>query len=450
VLDPARDDHASVQVGEPPDGSSGMNDAPPPPSPPAPAPAPTRPRLEFLDAVRGIAAFTVAVQHSLDFNYPSYVRWSHEVFRPGEWGVVLFFISSGFIVPVSLERYNSVGRFWIGRFFRLYPLYWAVSAAALVLFAFDRYALGGDYTLHWVRATAANLTMAQEFIGQPHVLGQAWTLSYELVFYGVVSVLFLLGLHKSPGWFVLAGLSGALLLGGVIPLRMVTGGTPGDREVVVLTAVLAAGLAVWLLRGSWRSGVLAAGMLLAVVPLVANRNHPAWFSLLLFSAMFVGWVLHRWFAGQLSGRQTAAIVVTALVAVPVVHYVHFQVNIEPSTGAHTDWFAETLTFLGAYAAFLGFLALRRHHFPWVLRWLGQISYSVYLVHGVVIQACPRVGGRATTVIVWLAATLLVSALTYRYIERPCQQVGRRVAVWAGRDRATRPAPSAPEAVGVGS
>jgi hypothetical protein len=272
VLDPARDDHASVQVGEPPDGSSGMNDAPPPPSPPALAPAPTRPRLEFLDAVRGIAAFTVAVQHSLDFNYPSYVRWSHEVFRPGEWGVVLFFISSGFIVPVSLERYNSVGRFWIGRFFRLYPLYWAVSAAALILFAFNRYALGGDYTLHWVRATAANLTMAQEFIGQPHVLGQAWTLSYELVFYGVVSVLFLLGLHKSPGWFVVAGLSGALLLGGVIPLRMVTGGTPGDREVVVLTAVLAAGLAVWLLRGSWRSGVLAAGMLLAVVPLVANQR----------------------------------------------------------------------------------------------------------------------------------------------------------------------------------
>src|SRR5207237_10271908 len=104
---------------------------PAPPQEPPPTPAPAKPvkaqqRLQFLDAVRGIAAFTVAVQHTVETVSPSYLKWSHEVFRPGEWGVILFFVSSGFIIPVSLERYRSVGRFWIGRFFRLYPLYWAI------------------------------------------------------------------------------------------------------------------------------------------------------------------------------------------------------------------------------------------------------------------------------------------------------------------------------------
>jgi len=447
VLDPARDDPAGVEAAEP-------VAAPPQEPPPAPVPAPKKQRLEFLDACRGVAAFTVAVQHCLDYNYPSYVRWSHEVFRPGEWGVVLFFISSGFIVPVSLERYNSVGRFWIGRFFRLYPLYWAVSAAALALFAVDRYALPPEYKLHWVRASAANVTMAQEFIGQPHILGQAWTLSYELVFYGVVSLLFILNLHKRPTIFVLGGLAAALFLGGIIPERMVTGTAEGasatNRMVVLLVAVLGAAAAAWFARRSVGSAVLAAGLVLAVVPLVANRIHPAWFSLLLFSSMFVGWVLHRWFSGLLSTEKTIAVVALAVVVIPLVHHVHFIVNIEPNTGAHTDWFAESLTFLGAYAAFLGFLALRRHHFPWVLRWLGEISYSVYLVHGVVIQAFPRVGGPATTVIVWLAVTVVASWMTYRLIERPCQELGRRVARRVGTPKGQPAAATAPQVVAAGS
>ncbi len=38
--------------------------------------------------------------------------------------------------------------------------------------------------------------MTQHLLGQPLVLGQSWTLAYELVFYGLVSVLFVAGLHR--------------------------------------------------------------------------------------------------------------------------------------------------------------------------------------------------------------------------------------------------------------
>lgn len=391
--------------------------------------------MQFLDAVRGVAALTVAVQHCVEHVSPSYLEWSHEVFRPGQWGVILFFVSSGFIIPVSIERYRSVGRFWIGRFFRLYPLYWALLGIAWLLFALDRFGLPPEYRLHWVRASAANLTMAQEFIGQPHVLGQAWTLSYELVFYGLVSLLFLVRLDRRPGSVLAAGLITAVLVGTALPLRMVTDGTGIERVAVALACAVAAAGAALLARRSLGAALAAAGFAVAVVALVANRNHPAWFSALLLSSMFVGWVLHRWHAGEAPARHAVLAVGAASVAVGAAHALHFTSNTEPTTGAVTNAGAESLTFLAAYAAFVAALALRHRSFPAALRWLGEVSYSVYLVHGIVLVAVPKVGGPVTAVAVWLAVTLVGSWVTYRLFERPFQEWGRRVA----RRVASRPA-----------
>lgn len=53
-----------------------------------------------------------------------------EWFDPGIFGVVAFFLVSGYIVPASLERRGDVQAFWIGRLFRLYPLCAVVFVAA--------------------------------------------------------------------------------------------------------------------------------------------------------------------------------------------------------------------------------------------------------------------------------------------------------------------------------
>lgn len=419
----------SWHVTELADAASGTPVAAPPQAPP-PTGAPRAPagqRLQFLDAVRGVAALTVAVQHFVEQVSVPYLRWSHEVFRPGEWGVILFFVTSGFIIPVSIERYRSVGRFWIGRFFRLYPLYWAVTGGALLLFALDRYHLAPEYKLHWVRASAANLTMAQEFIGQPHVLGQAWTLSYELVFYGLVSLLFLVRWHHRPGPVLAIGLAAAVAVGTAVPARLVTEGSTAQQLAVALACAVAAAVAALAARGSAGAALLAALFAAAVAGLVANRAHPAWFTVLLLSSMFVGWVLHRWATGQAPASHAVAATAAAGAVVVVAHGLHFQVNVVPGTDIHTSARAEVLTFLAAYGVFLGALALRRRAFPRALRWLGEISYSVYLVHGVVLAAVPRVGGAVTTVAVWVAVTLAASWATYRLIEAPFQRWGRTIA-----------------------
>jgi peptidoglycan/LPS O-acetylase OafA/YrhL len=240
-------------------------------------------------------------------------------------------------------------------------------------------------------------------------------------------MLFLVKLDHRPGLVLGVGLASAVGVGTSIPLRLVTEGTSAERLAVLLGCAVAAAAAAVLARQSLRDAVLAAGFAVAVVALLANRNHPAWFSALLLSSMFVGWVLHRWSTGRAPASHAVAAVGSASVAVVAAHALHFQVNNVPNTDIFTNARAEILTFLGAYAAFVGALALRRHSFPHALRWLGEVSYSVYLVHGVVLAAVPAVGGPVTTVAVWLAVTLVASWVTYRLFERPFQEWGRRVA-----------------------
>src|SRR5262245_66328571 len=81
-------------------------------------------RLLFLDALRGIAAMAVFISHAAERVSPILRDIVHTRFDLGHFGVTLFFLCSGFIIPFSLERQNSLPRFWIIRAFRLYPLYW--------------------------------------------------------------------------------------------------------------------------------------------------------------------------------------------------------------------------------------------------------------------------------------------------------------------------------------
>ncbi len=56
-------------------------------------------------------------------------------FDPGQYGVFVFFLVSGYIVPASLERKGSARGFWVSRVFRLYPLYLFAVGAMIVLWA---------------------------------------------------------------------------------------------------------------------------------------------------------------------------------------------------------------------------------------------------------------------------------------------------------------------------
>lgn len=335
-------------------------------------------RLAYLDVIRGVAALAVALQHACEAAFPGYRDWSVARVNFGVFGVVAFFLVSGFIIPVSLERQGSLGRFWVGRFFRLYPMYWLSLLLAGALAGLGLYALPAPAS---VRLFIANATMFQELLRAPHVVGVYWTLSLELCFYAACSVLFAVGLLRRT------------------------------------------------LLWAWVStGTMLVGS--AAIALALHRTLPAGRVGLLVSA-FVGTVLFRVAAGELRARVLGPLLLAVGATCAFGFWLRF--GYLPDADRTLEWtFQAVLTSWAlAYAFVLAIFAARTARFPGVLRWLGQVSYSVYLVHPLFISALP--GSHAGVLgMAWvIAATCAVSAVTYRFLELPLIALGKRVAARIG-------------------
>src|SRR3954462_12603048 len=80
------------------------------------------PRLAWLDLLRGVAALVVALHHVTYYFTPRMRARMVDLVDPGLYGVRVFFLVSGYIVPASLERHGRVRGFWISRLTRIYPL----------------------------------------------------------------------------------------------------------------------------------------------------------------------------------------------------------------------------------------------------------------------------------------------------------------------------------------
>ena len=111
-------------------------------------------RMAWLDAMRGFAALCVVFDHvSYHVLLPLRHFLSHHL-DLGQYGVYVFFLVSGYIIPASLERKGSIRGFWAGRAFRLYPPYLLALAISLAGFAFGVISLAGA-NRHWRTACAA-------------------------------------------------------------------------------------------------------------------------------------------------------------------------------------------------------------------------------------------------------------------------------------------------------
>src|ERR1700730_18454663 len=91
-------------------------------------------RLAWLDALRGFAALCVVFDHGSTLLLLPVRSFLYQWLNLGQFGVFVFFLVSGYIIPASLERKGSVRGFWTGRLFRLYPMY--VLAVVLALVAY--------------------------------------------------------------------------------------------------------------------------------------------------------------------------------------------------------------------------------------------------------------------------------------------------------------------------
>jgi peptidoglycan/LPS O-acetylase OafA/YrhL len=391
-------------------------------------------RLGWLDALRGIAALAVVVDHLTYFALTELRTTAFTYFYPGWFGVALFFLVSGYIIPASLERRGSLRRFWLSRIFRLYPL-WAVAVGAVCLLSISGLiGIGAYHTDHPVRIALGHLTMLQSLIEQQPIMQLLWTLSFEMVFYLIVSALFVTGLHRRSGLWALTLIGATALLGFVV--QPAAGTATAHHKTAFAVAGLFAIAVAGFLIGRRSTIVIGAGAAVALCAgvLATSGLLGDWRNVGVLALMFAGTVLYRAERGQM--RWPHAIAVTTIVGVALAVIMALPASrwfAVPREEPRWSWLTATLL---AVALFGAGLKWRPARVPGWAAWLGRISYSVYLLHSVLIfimlsfiekpdqlPVLIQVG----LAIVLIAALLAVSTLTYRFVEEPFQRWGHAFA-----------------------
>jgi peptidoglycan/LPS O-acetylase OafA/YrhL len=141
-------------------------------------------RYEELDALRGITALMVVFFH-FTMGKDAY----NTIFKLGTTGVDLFFIISGFVIFMSLQKITNSREFIINRVSRLYPTYWAVVIFTSVLLTVNALIKGNFDIKERLINSVGNLTMFQFYLRIPNLDGPYWTMIVEMIFY--IAILFL-------------------------------------------------------------------------------------------------------------------------------------------------------------------------------------------------------------------------------------------------------------------
>jgi peptidoglycan/LPS O-acetylase OafA/YrhL len=408
--------------------------------------------MAWLDGLRAVAVLLVVYAHLSRLLFTGAREVSSGWLHAGTAGVMLFFLVSGYIIPASLERHGSLRTFWVSRLCRLLPLYVVVIGAVVTLHAGGLLPLDPALKADPLTAAVAHATMLPQLLGVPLVTPVLWTLTFEMAFYLLVSALFAVRLHRGGG--ALLAMVLAVVAVGTAPLApRLLAGTPAAARYLTLVVAAALVLALGAVASGRRRAVVAGALLLGGLAgtLLAAGQDPShvWDGLLIIAVMLVGTAIHRADHGRLRWWQAgvvAAVVATALL-------VNWSAELA-SLGARTPQFlTRSVVTLAVFAGtFALFRLTRRWRTPRPLAWLGLVSYSVYLVHYVLIELLRPVltglGNRLPALAeVPVAAAYLglvggVSWLTYRFVEVPGQRFGRRVARWLtarwGSDAAPAP------------
>jgi exopolysaccharide production protein ExoZ len=147
---------------------------------------PGKTRLFSIEAIRGIAATFVVLYHvsrhlNKAYDTPTLVQ----VLKFGHAGVDLFFVVSGFII--LFVHYRDIGQpsrirhYLSRRFSRVMPTYWIALAITLLMGLAAGHAMPSPSALVW------SITLLPS--PEEPILGVAWTLKYEIVFYALFCTL---------------------------------------------------------------------------------------------------------------------------------------------------------------------------------------------------------------------------------------------------------------------
>jgi peptidoglycan/LPS O-acetylase OafA/YrhL len=336
-------------------------------------------RIHFLDGLRGIAILSVVIYHSYGATYSSYLPFGDRYsglypIRFGWLGVQLFFLISGFVILMTLEKCRGLRDFALRRWLRLFP---AMLVASLIILAFDLEFGVGPYADRSLinllpGCLFINPSLIKMFTGMNIVSmdGPFWSLYVEVSFYFVFGISFFLW-----EWRRAIGVVFALFAICVVSEHLASAGYGGHQFAKVAAAMN------WL--GFIHFGWFACGALLYKA---YSRSHSRTFAL----ALVVGVI--SVFTTEAVGMDWTTRI--ALLAVMVI----FAVALVSTT-------------------FQNILAWRG------ITFLGFVSYPLYLIHNNIIvgmtYSLSKLAPEVPAVLTPIFPIVLVTAIAWiiaRYIE----------------------------------
>lgn len=178
----------------------------------------THNRLIGIQAARGVAALLVVLYHTGRMvAVEQYVGHDpfYGVFSFGHAGVDFFFVLSGFIIffvhQSDVGRTAHIFRYAWRRVTRIYPIYWIVTLLAI------GFGIAGHHTDLSVWRVIASLCLLPQ--ADDPIVGVAWTLEHEVLFYGVFAALILnvrVGVMLCAAWLALVFTAFIVPLPGVV------------------------------------------------------------------------------------------------------------------------------------------------------------------------------------------------------------------------------------------
>jgi peptidoglycan/LPS O-acetylase OafA/YrhL len=342
----------------------------------------------FIQALRGVAVLGVVAFHSMSIEkkYSSGNLLLPDFLLLGQSGVDLFFVISGFVmVTVTMGRFardREMLRFLWGRFTRIYPTYWFYFFLTAVVYFIKP---------SWVNSLYGHqtelLTSFLLFPNQQPLVMVAWSLSHELWFYSIFAVL----LNVKERW--------------LLPSLLVWGMIVAMVNVFATTAKLSAGIRVAL--------------------------HPYTLEFIIGAlvAIFVVSECSRKISVRLSFM---VIVILLVVGGPVV----YAFDILKEAGVLRVGVLGTL--YGLLVLALAILEREKKFIvPRFLQSVGDMSYTVYLSHILILNAVGRLWamanpGRSCLVDNMIFCLLMVASVVsygwvgYRLVEQPISFVTHRL------------------------
>ena len=333
-------------------------------------------RLESLNSLRGIAALLVAIDHSILLTNSPPVDSLLFYFATfmGAFGVGAFFLLSGFVIFLSLEKTPPL-QFLIQRVFRIYP----VIIAAVFLRLVSQIFIGiRDLDVSTIKLFVLNISLfGNLFIPiEANIEPIVWSLSIEVKFYILMAVVFFVARSKMA-----------------------------QRLYPCLVLV-----------------TLGLGVLGANFPLLSK---PALIDLALavscIPILLMGTAVCLFYKKAISLNKLFVLVALLLVVFsfsPISDNVSFYKNF-------TTWI------LAAFAFGLCVFSPRMNKVvnkKWLL-WLGAISYPLYAIHSTVIELMIHLSPGSTPsalVLRSLVISLVVAYVLHLFIEMPVQAWSKRL------------------------